>query len=476
MTTQGNDEHIVVGLDIGSTKVCAVAGRLVRNSREQETLEILGVGEIPLADGVTKGSVVNVNNTVNAIRRAVGEVSGQSKLDIETVNVSFSGSHVTSIKANGNITRSSPSDEVQMEDIDRLLSDMYRNRTSIPADTAIMHVLPMNFTVDNETNIDQPVGRNGVELGADFQLITALGSAIRNVNKCITRNNLESETVMLSALASGLAVLTDEEKYAGVAVVDIGGGTTELAMYYRNVLRHVAVFPWAGNSLTADIQSGCKVLPNQAEQLKRKFGSASPNEFNLNEVVAVPGLSNRKPKDVLLKNVAVIMEDRLREIAALVQAEIMKSGYDGKLLGGIVLTGGTAMTPGIERIFSRVTGIEEVRVGYPEHLEPNGRADLVAEPAYATAVGLVWAGYKTIDSRIPFISDPSRSVQTGEEPTAPQPTRPTSYAPPAAPSRETREKEKPAQKPADSEPEETGLLGWIRKLTRPIRGSEIDPY
>jgi cell division protein FtsA len=169
-----------------------------------------------------------------------------------------------------------------------------------------------------------------------------------------------------------------------------------MAIYYRNILRHVAVFPWAGNSLTSDIQAGCKILPNQAEQLKKRFGSANPAEYNLNEVVAVPGLSNRKPKDVLLKNVAVIMEDRLREIAALVQAEIIRSGYEGKLLGGIVLTGGTALVPGVEQIFGRVTGVEEVRVGYPEHLEPNGRADLVGDPAYATAVGLVWAGYKTI--------------------------------------------------------------------------------
>lgn len=470
MTTTGNDEKIVVGLDIGSTKVCAVAGRLVRNNREQETLEVLGVGETYLADGVTKGSVVNVNNTVNAIRRAVAEASNQSNLNIHTVNVSFSGAHVTSVKANGNITRSSLGDEVQIEDIDHLLSDMYRNRTSIPADKEIMHVLPMDFTVDNESNINQPVGRNGVKLGADFQLITAQANAARNVRKCITRNNLEQETMMLSALASGLAVLTDEEKYAGVALVDIGGGTTELAIYYRNVLRHVAVFPWAGNSLTSDIQAGCKILPNQAEQLKRKFGSANPTEYNLNEVVAVPGLSNRKPKDVLLKNVAIIIEDRLREIAALVQAEIIKAGYEGRLLGGAVLTGGTALTPGVEQIFSRVTGIEEVRVGFPEHLEPNGRADLVGDPAYATAVGLVWAGYKTIDNRIPFISDPNRTIYNDDQPQTPPPARPTTYGPPPAPVREK------VEKPVEKEPEEKGLLGWLKKVTRPIRGSEIDPY
>ncbi|HLK96778.1 MAG TPA: cell division protein FtsA [Hymenobacter sp.] len=470
MTTVGVDDKIVVGLDIGSTKVCAVAGRVVRNNKDQETLEVLGVGETQLADGVAKGSVVNVNNTVNAIKRAVSEAANQSNINIQLVNVSFSGSHVLSVKASGNITRSSSGDEVQIEDIDHLVSDMYRNRTSIPADKEIVHALPMDFMVDNETNVQQPVGRNGVKLGADFQLITAQSNATRNVRKCINRNNLQQETMMLSALASGLAVLTDEEKYAGVAIVDIGGGTTEMAIYYRNILRHVAVFPWAGNSLTSDIQAGCKILPNQAEQLKKRFGSANPAEYNLNEVVAVPGLSNRKPKDVLLKNVAVIMEDRLREIAALVQAEIIRSGYEGKLLGGIVLTGGTALVPGVEQIFGRVTGVEEVRVGYPEHLEPNGRADLVGDPAYATAVGLVWAGYKTIDNRISFISDPTRAAYS-EDATPPPTARPAYTAPPSPVS---REREKAPEK--DKEPEESGLMAWIRRVTKPIRGNETDPY
>ena len=466
------DEKIVVGLDIGSTKVCAVAGRLIRNNKEQETLEVLGVGETALTDGVAKGSVVNVNNTVNAIRRAVAEASNQSNLNIHLVNVSFSGSHVTSVKSSGSITRSSSGDEIQTEDIDHLLNDMYR--TSIPADKEIIHVLPMDFMVDTEVNVNQPVGRNGVKLGADFQLITAQANAARNIRKCITRNNLAQDTMMLSALASGLAVLTDEEKYAGVALIDIGGGTTEMAIYYRNVLRHVAVFPWAGNSLTSDIQAGCKILPNQAEQLKKRFGSANPAEYNLNEVVAVPGLSNRKPKDVLLKNVAVIIEDRLREIAALVQAEIIRSGYDGKLLGGIVLTGGSALIPGVEHIFGRVTGVEEVRVGFPEHLEPNGRADLVGDPAYATAVGLVWAGYKTVDNRISFISDPNRTAYNEEHSTPP--VRPTYSHPPTSGRDKTPPEKKPADAPTKEEPQEGAVMRWFRKLTQPIRGNETDPY
>ncbi|MBD2699061.1 cell division protein FtsA [Spirosoma sp. BT702] len=466
MTTTGVDGEIVVGLDIGSTKVCAVAGRLIRNKKDQETLEVLGVGETSLTDGVAKGSVVNVQNTVNAIRKAVEEAANQSNVDIERVNVSFSGAHVTSVKSSGSITRSSSGDEVQSEDIDHLLNDMYR--TSIPADKEIIHVLPMDFVVDTEVNVNQPVGRNGIKLGADFQLITAQANAARNIRRCITRNNLTQDTMMLSALASGLAVLTDEEKYAGVALVDIGGGTTEMAIYYRNVLRHVAVFPWAGNSLTSDIQAGCKILPNQAELLKKKFGSANPSEYNLNEVVGVPGLSNRKPKDVLLKNVAIIIEDRLREIAALVQAEIVRSGYDGKLLGGLVLTGGSAMISGAEQIFSRVTGLEEVRVGYPEHLEPNGRADLVADPAYATAVGLVWAGYKTLDNRISFITDPNRprnDESMGNVPSNDRRDKPPGPKPPI-----------PPKPDPDSDPDEGGLMGWIRRLTRPIRGNETDPY
>ncbi len=456
-------ENIVVGLDIGSTKVCAVAGRLVRNNKNQETLEILGVGRTRMNDGVAKGSVVNVNNAVSAIRQVIDEVASQINMPIERVNVSFNGSHVVSVKSTGNITRSSAGDEIQKEDIDHLLNDMYR--TAIPADKEIVHVLPMDFVVDSEMNIDQPVGRNGVKLGADFQIITAQANAARNVRKCVARNELVLDTMMLSVLASGLSVLTDEEKYAGVAMIDVGGGTTQLAIYYRNVLRHVAVFPWAGNSLTSDIQLGCKIMPEQAELLKKKFGSATPSEFNLNQVVAVPGLSNKKPKDVLIKNVAIIIEDRLREIAAMVQAEILRSGYEGKLLGGLVLTGGTAMISGVESIFNRVTGAEEVRVGYPEHLEPNGRADLVGDPAYATAVGLVWAGYKTLDRRISFISDPVRAKYNERVESKPK----------AAPE-PVVEKAEPALPPEPERVQGESFLDRILRTLFPQKGSPTDTY
>lgn len=446
MTTM-KDENIIVGLDIGSSKVCAVAGRLVR-TKDHDTLEILGVGQAN-SDGVTKGSVVNINRTVEAINRAIDEVATQSDLNIGVVNVGFSG-QITAKRLNGSITRSSPGDEVTPRDIDQLLSDMYRSPTT--AGMEIVHVLPMDFMVDNESGVEDPVGRNGVKLAADFQVITTQSSAALNTRKCIerTKNHLAREKLIIAPLASALAVLTDAEREAGVALVDIGGGTTDLAIYHRNILRHVSVFPWAGNSLTKDIELGCKILPQQAELLKTKFGNADPNNVRLNEVVSVPGLPGRLPKDVLLKNVAIIIEERLKELAALVQAEIIRSGYKDKLLGGIVLTGGTASIHGIEHIFRRVTDMD-IRVGYPDQLEHNLRADLVSEPAYATAVGLVWAGFKSVDERISFISDPGRSFEPALRPVTANPVKP------------------------DKEPEKKsgGLMEWIKKITSSDFGDQI---
>lgn len=440
-------DQIVVGLDIGSTKVCAVAGRLIRN-KDFPTLEVLGVGRVD-SGGVTRGSVVNINKTVSAINQAIEEAGNQADIDIGVVNVGFSSNTISARRQVGSITRSSPGDEVTPSDIEHLLNDMYR--TVIPPGNEIVHVLPMDFTVDNEPGIEDPVGRNGVKLGADFQVVMAPANAALNTRKCIERaanNTLKRDHLVLSVLASGMAVLTEDEKQAGVALVDIGGGTTDIAIYHRNVLRYISILPWAGNSLTNDIEQGCKVLSNHAEQIKVRFGNANPADSRLNEVVSVPGLVNRQPKDVLLRNVSLIMEDRLKEIAALVQAEILRSGFEHKLLAGIVLTGGTASTPNIESIFKRVTGMD-VRVGYPEWLEHNGRADLVSDPAYATALGLVWAGFKQVDDRISIIGPPNGVVQ------------------PAGPSKNTGSV--PPYRPNPTQPlvvDETPKEGWFSKVKK----------
>lgn len=472
MTHHHMDDKIVVGLDIGSTKVCAVAGRLSRNGN-QPMLEVLGVSRAN-SEGVTKGKVMNISRTVDAINRAIEEVSNQSNVDIGLVNVSFSNHNINSQKQPGSITRLSPGDEVTPADIDHLLRDMYR--TPQLAGKEIVHVLPMDFTVDSETGVEDPVGRNGVKLGADFQIITTQADAAVNVRRCIERtaSHLQRDQMLLSPLASAMAVLTPEEREAGVALVDIGGGTTDVAIYYRNVLRHVAVFPWAGNCLTNDIQEGCKVLPQQAEVLKIKFGNANPNTYRLNEVVSVPGLPGRQPKDVLLRNVSIILGERLKEIAALVQAEVIRSGYKDKLLGGIVLTGGTAMIDGIDEVFRNVTEMD-VRVGYPEQLEYNLRADLVSDPAYATAVGLVWAGFRSVDDRISFISDPGL-VSTPQAVNGNGQSRPVESSRPGPVPKSNAGQ--PPVKPA--EPTDTGTsggwLGWLKKMINPKLGDVNDSY
>jgi len=448
------DETIIVGLDIGSTKVCAVAGRLI-NNKDHARLDILGVGKA-VSEGVNKGSVFNIDKTARAINQAVEEAAGQANVDVHVVNVGFSSPHIAARRQHGSITRTSPGDEVTSGDVAHLVSDMYR--TSLPPGSEIIHVLPMDFSVDNETGIDDPVGRIGVKLEADFQVITAQTSSAVNTRKCVTRaqaasarnESLEQDKLLLSPLASAMAVLTEEEKQAGVVLVDIGGGTTDVAIYHKGVLRHITVLPFSGKSITADIEIGCKILPQQAELLKTKFGSADPTDFKINEVVAVPGLTGRAPKDVLLKNVAIIIEARLKEIAAMVQSEVIRSGYKDKLFGGVVLSGGTASIHGIERIFERVTGMD-VRIGFPDQLEHNVKADLVSDPAFATAVGLVWAGFKSLDDRV--VIEPSTVPP-------PRPVEQLVYTPAAVKQKE-KEPAKEVEKPREKESKEGGSF-WSK--------------
>ena len=259
---------IVVGLDIGTTKICAIVGR----KNEYGKLEVLGMGKAE-SEGVIKGIVTNIDKTVYAIEKAVKEASDMSGIDIGVVNVGIAGQHIRSTIHHGSITRSSNDDEISIEDVSRLTEDMYR--IVIPPGSEIIHVMPQDYTVDYEEGIKDPVGMSGVKLEADFHIITAQTSAINNINKCIRRAGLEIDNLILEPLASSLAVLSDEEKEAGVCLIDIGGGTTDIAIFYDNIIRHTAVIPFGGNILTNDIQTGLMVMAKQAEQLKTKFGKAS---------------------------------------------------------------------------------------------------------------------------------------------------------------------------------------------------------
>ena len=384
-------DKIVVGLDIGTTKIVAIAGR----KNEFGKLEILGMGKA-VSEGVTRGVVTNIDRTVEAIQKAIFEAEEQAGIDITEVNVGIAGQHIRSAQHHGVIMRGNPQDEISVDDVRRLTEDMFK--IVIPPGNEIIHVMPQDYTVDYEAGVKEPVGMAGSRLEADFHVITAHTSAIANINKCVRKAGLEVVELVLEPLASSLSVLEEEEKEAGVVLVDIGGGTTDVAIFYDGIIRHTAVIPFGGNIITNDIKQGCMVMHNQAEQLKVKFGRAIASEANANEIISIPGLRNRAPKEISLKNLAHIIEARMEEIIDLVNSEIIQSGLEGRLAGGIVLTGGGSQLQSIKQLFEYMTGMD-ARIGYPNEHLGKGRVDAVKSPMYATSVGLVLAGFQAIDYR-----------------------------------------------------------------------------
>jgi len=385
------NEKIVVGLDIGTTKICAIVGR----KNEFGKLEVLGMGKAE-SEGVVKGIVFNIDKTVYAIEKAIKEASDQSGIDIGVVNVGIAGQHIRSFVQHGGITRSSKEDEITIDDVERLTQDMYR--MVVPPGSQIIHVMPQDYMVDYEEGIKEPVGMSGVRLEADFHVITAQTNAINNIHKCVRKAGLEIEDLILEPLASSLAVLSDEEKEAGVCLIDIGGGTTDIAIFYDNIIRHSAVIPFGGNIVTTDIKQGLMVLQQQAERLKTSFGRAIAEEANANEIVAIPGIRNRDTKEISVKNLSNIIQARMEEIIEMAHAEIISSGYENRLAGGIVITGGGAQLANLKQLVEYMTGMD-TRVGYPNEHLGKGKIEVVKSPMYATAVGLVLSGFRSLDER-----------------------------------------------------------------------------
>ena len=385
------DQKIIVGLDIGTTKICAIVGR----KNEYGKLEVLGMGKA-VSDGVIRGIVTNIDKTINSIKKAVSAAEEQAGIDIGVVNVGIAGQHIRSSVHHGSIIRDSIDDEITVEDVNRLTNDMYK--IVIPPGSEIIHVMPQDYIVDYEDGIKDPVGMSGIRLEADFHVITAQTNAINNINKCVRRAGLEIDNLVLEPLASSLAVLSDEEKEAGVCLVDIGGGTTDIAIFHENIIRHTSVIPFGGNIITNDIKDGCNVLNNQAELLKTRFGQALAEMANANEIVSIPGLKNREPKEISIKNLAGIIEARMEEIIEMVHTKIITSGFEHKLAGGIVVTGGGSQLISIKQLFEYMTGLD-VRVGYPNEHLGKSKVDAIKSPMFATSVGLVLCGYKALDDR-----------------------------------------------------------------------------
>ncbi|TAF33790.1 MAG: cell division protein FtsA [Cytophagales bacterium] len=383
--------RIVAGLDIGTTKICVIVGQM----NEFGNLDIIGMGTA-ISEGVKDGVVINIAKTEQAISQALESAQKAANVDIKRVNVGIAGKHVKSFIKNGSITRSSRDGEISQEDIERLTNDMYRTVTE--PGNEIIHVLPQYYNVDSELNVKEPVGMSGVRLEANFHIITASPNSIRNIKKCVERCGLVIDKLILEPMASSLAVLTNDEKEAGVAVVDIGGGTTDVAIFLDGIVRHTAVIPFGGDIITQDIKYGCSVMQNHAEKLKTGFGSCMPSKIPENEMVSIPGLRDRASKEISIKNLSYIIDARMEEIIELVNTEIIKSGFANKLAGGIVLTGGGAQLRNIKELFEYKTGFD-TRLGHPNEYLGKIQEDRVKSTMYATGVGLVLAGYKPLDER-----------------------------------------------------------------------------
>ncbi|WP_121069043.1 cell division protein FtsA [Maribacter vaceletii] len=373
-----------VGLDIGTTKIVAIIGK----ENEYGKIEILGIGKSKSL-GVHRGVVNNITQTIKSIQQAVEEAEANSGLRIGSVVVGIAGQHIRSLQHSDYISREDSEKVINDNDLDILCNQVYK-LIMLPGEE-IIHVLPQEYKVDGQAEIKEPIGMYGGRLEANFHVVVGQVTSIKNIGRCIKSAGLDLGNITLEPLASSNAVLSQEEKEAGVALIDIGGGTTDLAIFKDGIIRHTAVIPFGGGVITEDIKEGCSIIEKQAELLKIKFGSAWPGENKDNEIVSIPGLRGREPKEISFKNLSKIIHARVVEIIEQVYVEIKNYGHDEqkkKLIAGIVLTGGGSQLKHLKQLVEYITGMD-TRIGYPnEHLAGDSDKEVVS-PLYATSVGLL---------------------------------------------------------------------------------------
>ena len=410
-------QNISVGLDIGTTKIVAMLGR----TNAYGKLQIVGTGKSQSL-GVHRGVVNNITQTIQSIQAAVHEAEASSETKINEVVVGIAGQHIRSLQHSDYIIRQNPDEVIQESDIETLINQVYK-LVMLPGEE-IIHVLPQEFKVDGQSEIKEPIGMYGARLEANFHVVVGQISSIRNIARCVKSAGLEFGGITLEPLASAAAVLSQEEKEAGVALIDIGGGTTDLAIFKDGIIRHTSVIPFGGNIITEDIKEGCSIIEKQAELLKIKFGSAWPGENKDNEIVSIPGLRGRDPKEITLKNLSKIIHARVTEIIEQVYAEIKNYGHEDqkkKLIAGVVLTGGGSQLKHLKQLVEYITGMD-TRIGYPnEHLAGDTQSE-TASPTFATAVGLVM---KAVEQLVvePMETEPKQEVASEDEQPAEQQTQ-----------------------------------------------------
>ncbi|MGB5200853.1 MAG: cell division protein FtsA [Sedimenticolaceae bacterium] len=386
------DKNIIVGLDIGTSKVVAIVGEV----RQDNEIEIIGIGSHP-SRGLKKGVVVNIESTVQSIQRAVEEAELMAGVEIDSVFAGIAGSHVSSLNSHGIVPIKDG--EVSHTDVERVI-DAAR-AVAIPADQKILHILPQEFIIDNQEGIHDPVGMSGVRLEARVHMVTGAVSAAQNIVKCVRRCGLEVEDLILEQLASSYSVLEDDEKDLGVCLVDIGGGTTDIAVFTGGSIRHTAVIPIAGDQVTNDIAVALRTPTQHAEEIKLKYACALTQLASPDETIEVPSIGDRPPRRLSRQTLAEVVEPRYEELLTLIQAELRRSGYEDLVAGGVVLTGGSSKMEGLIDLAEEVFHMP-VRLGIPQYV--TGLVDVVRNPIHATGVGLLLFGYRNRAMRVPELS------------------------------------------------------------------------
>ncbi|MDH5692416.1 MAG: cell division protein FtsA [Gammaproteobacteria bacterium] len=380
------ERNMLVGLDIGTSKVVAIVGAFTAEGE----IEVVGLGSHP-SRGLKKGVVVNIESTVHSIQRAVEEAELMAGCQIHSVYAGIAGNHIKSLNSHGIVAIRDK--EVRQQDVDRVI-DAAR-AVAIPADQKIIHVLPQEFIIDNQDGVREPVGMSGVRLEAKVHMVTGAVSAAQNIVKCVKRCGLEVDDVILEQLASSYAVLTEDEKELGVCLVDIGGGTTDIAIFTDGAIRHTAVIPIAGDQVTSDIAVALRTPTQHAEEIKVKYACALPQMANPDETIEVPSVGDRPPRRLARQTLAEVIEPRYEELFNLVHAELRRSGMEDLVAAGLVLTGGSSKMEGVIELAEEVFHMP-VRLGVPQHV--SGLVDVIRNPIHATGVGLLLYGSKMMQA------------------------------------------------------------------------------
>lgn len=408
----GKGGDIVVGLDIGTSKICALVASRGNNA---ESMRILGVG-LAKSEGINRGSVINIDKTVHAISLAIEQAEQQSGFKITEVTVGIAGDHIQAFPTHGVIGISNPNHEITEADVKRVIEES--KNIKLASDRTILHVIPQNFIIDDQSGINDPVGMSGVRMEANVYVITAMQTAVMNIYRCIEKLNIKVKNIILEPLASSNAVLDDEEKEVGVALVDIGGGTTDIAIFKDNMLRFTSIFGIAGRQVTDDIRAGLGIIASQAERIKQEFGHAYVNSIMEDDVFMIPGIGGRKPLEVSKSVLAQIIQPRMEEIFDYTLSEIRRSGVADHLGAGIVLTGGCTLLKGVEELAQDCFGMP-VKIGFPSSLSYSGLADEIKNPLFSTSVGLAMTGFEDLERNSVNYSD-SQIPETNSEETKPE--------------------------------------------------------